>query len=96
MTPDKFESMVGNVVVHTTDYRGHTPEEIAGLALDKMIYIGENAHPLIAEQAKAYKEGLRSILVHYLRMAQTSERTTICGHLIKGGHADLADIIRSM
>ena len=41
MTPDKFESMVGNVVVHTADYRGHTPEEIAELALAKMIYIGE-------------------------------------------------------
>jgi len=88
--------MIGGVVVHTADYRGHTPEELAGLALDKMIYIGENAHPLIADQAKAFKEGLRSILIHYLRMAQQSERTTICGHLIKGGHADLAEIIRSM
>lgn len=96
MTPDTLEAMIGGVVVHTTDYRGHTPEEMAGLALDKMIYIGENAHPLIADQAKAYKEGLRSILIHYLRMAQQSERTTICGHLIKGGHADLAEIIRSM
>jgi hypothetical protein len=88
--------MVGSVVVHTADYRGHTPEELAQLALDKMIYVGDNAHPLIADQARAFKEGLRTILIHYLKMAQESERTTICGHLIKGGHADLAEIIRSM
>ena len=88
------ESFVNGVTIHSVDYRGHTPEEIAERALDRILYVGEHTHPLIAEQAQAFKKQLYATLVHYLREAQSSERTTICGHLIKGGHADIAEIIR--
>jgi hypothetical protein len=94
MNPEHIQSMISDVVVHTADYRGHTPEEIAERALDKIIYVGKDSNPLLLEQAKAFKDGIRAVLIHYLREAQTAERTTICGHLIKGGHADLAEIIR--
>lgn len=90
------ESFIGGVTIHTTDYRGHTPEEIADRAVDRILFIGDKTHPIIADQARAFKAQLHAVLVHYLREAQTSERTTICGHLIKGGHADLAEIIRSI
>ena len=96
MNPETMKSMLSNVVVHTTDHRGPTPEEIADRAVAKIIYVGDNANSMLAEQARAYREGIYRILVHYLREAQTAERVTICGHLIKGGHADLAEIIRSL
>jgi hypothetical protein len=96
MNPETAKSMVGHVVIHATDYRGPTPEEIADRALAKIIYVGDKADSMIAEQARGYREGIRQILVHYLREAQTSERVTICGHLIKGGRADLAEIVRSL
>ena len=96
MTPDTAKAMLGDVVIHTADYRGHTPEELAELALAKIIHVGDKSHPVLIQQANAFKDGIRAILIHYLRMAQESERTTLCGHLIKGGHADLANIIRSI
>ena len=40
---------VGDVMVMTTEGRGFTPEEIAERALDKIIYVGSNAHPLLRE-----------------------------------------------
>lgn len=87
---------VGSVLVQTTDYRGFTPEELADRALDKIIQIGDSSHPAIIEQAKAFRAQIRAVLVHYLREAQSSERTTIYGELIKHGQADLAEIIRRM
>lgn len=87
---------VGSVMVQTTDYRGFTPEELADRALDKIIQIGDSSHPVIIEQAKAFRAQIRAVLVHYLREAQSSERTTIYGELIKHGQVDLAEIIRRM
>ena len=37
-------SDIGNVMVMATEGRGFTPEEVAERALDKIIYVGSNAH----------------------------------------------------
>lgn len=84
---------IGPVSVFTTDHRGFTPEEIADRALNKIIYIGEQSHPVIVEQAKAFKEHIRAVLIAYLHEAQQSERTTIKAKLSLQGHDELAKII---
>ena len=84
---------INSVKVFTTEYRGFTPEEIASRALDRIISVGENSHPLIVEQAKAYRSHIYQILVHYLREAQQSERTTICGKLNQNGFSEIAQLI---
>jgi hypothetical protein len=84
---------VGAVSVFTTQNRGSTPEEIADRALNKIIYIGEQSHPVIVEQAKAFKESIRDVLIAYLHEAQRSERTTIQAKLSLQGHSELAKII---
>lgn len=84
---------LGNVFVSTTHNRGSTAEEIAERALNRIISVGQNSHPVIAEQALAYKEYIREALIKYLREAQTAERTTLCGKLVQNGHTDLARII---
>lgn len=89
-------SNVGSVKVFTTQNRGFTPEEIAERALEKIIYVGEKSHPVIVEQAKAFREHIRQVLIQYLQEAQESERLTICGLLNSQGHSDLADIIRRL
>ena len=85
-----------NFKVITTQNRGHSPDELADLALAKILYIGDNAHPLISQQAHAFKEHIRGVLVKYLARAQQSERTTIIAHLSLQGHDDMAEIIRRM
>ena len=91
---DLMSGTVGSVKVFATENRGHTPEEITELAIDKIVYIGENAHPLIAQQALAFKDDLRRALTRYFELAQRCERTTICAELSKRGHEDMAEIIR--
>jgi hypothetical protein len=84
---------IGTVKVFTTVDRGFTPEEIAERALDKIIYVGERSHPLLLEQARAFKDQLRTVLVHYLKEAQDNERLTITAKLRASGHHNIADIL---
>jgi hypothetical protein len=84
---------IGPVNVYTTTNRGFTPEEIAERALDKIIYVGDQSHPAILDQAKAYKEHIRLVLIKYLKEAQESKQTTICAQLSQLGRSDLAKII---
>jgi hypothetical protein len=84
---------LGGVKVFTTDNRGFTAEEIAERAIDKIIYVGDKSHPVIAEQARAFKEHIKHVLVQYLREAQESERITICAKLSQAGHPEIAKLI---
>jgi hypothetical protein len=84
------------VDVITTSGRGMTPEEVADLALSKLISISDTAPPEIAAQAKAFKERMRLVLVHYMRQAIASDRTTVYNALKREGHSDLAELIRGL
>ena len=81
------------VEVHTTQYRGHTPEEIANFALEKIMYVSKNANPLIREQAEAFKEHIRAVLVKYLKQAVKSDRTTLANRLREAGHSELITLL---
>jgi hypothetical protein len=85
---------LGNIVVQTTMNRGWTPEEIAERALSKIMYVSDNAPDPIRQQAVAYREALRSVLVHYLQEAVRSDRTTISNRLVEAGHPELLTILR--
>lgn len=85
---------VGTVNVVTLDYRGFTPEELAEMALARIISVGEASHPAIIAQALAFKDDIRKVLVHYMRMAQQSEQGNIYGRLAKHGQADTAEMIK--
>jgi len=81
------------VEVHTTQYRGHTPEEIANFALEKIMYVSKDANPLIREQAEAFKEHIRAVLVQYLKQAVKSDRTTLANRLREAGHSELIKLL---
>jgi hypothetical protein len=83
----------GDVVVHTTDNRGFTPEEIAERALDKIIYVGSSSHPAIRDQAEAFRENIKHVIVFYLKEAVKSDRTTLANRLREAGHPELTTIL---
>lgn len=87
---------VGLVEVNTTNNRGFTPEEVAERCLNKLISVSDTAPPAIRDQAFAYKENLRAILIFYMREAVNSDRTTVQNVLLEAGHKDLADLIRRL
>ena len=86
----------GIVEVQTTQHRGFTPEEVADRCLTKLLSVSDTAPPTIRDQAIAYKEHMRAVLVFYMKEAVQSDRTTVNNALLDAGHKDLAELIRRL
>ena len=84
---------VGSVTVMTTEGRGFTPEEVAERALDKIIYVGSHTHPAIREQAEAFRDSIRQVLVHYMHEAVRSHNVTLVNKFKQAGHPELVPIL---
>ena len=82
-----------NVKVLTTSGRGFSPEEVAERALDKIIYVGSQTHPAIRDQAEAFKDQIRSVLVFYMREAIKSHHTTLANKFRKAGHPEFIKLL---
>lgn len=87
---------IGPFIVKTTQERGFTVEEIAEDLLNKLMFISSEAHPAIRDQAIAFKQQIRPVLIHYMKQAVRSDRTTLAAELSKQGHHDMAEIIRRL
>jgi hypothetical protein len=87
---------VGSVVVTTTENKGHSIEFWADSAADRIVSVGGNCHPLIAQQAEAFKEDVKNVVAFYLAEAVKSDRTTLIAELENQGHKDMADILRRL
>lgn len=83
----------GDIKVYSTINRGFTPEEIAERAIDKIIYVGKDSHPLVREQAEAYKNHIKSVVLFYLKEAVKSDRTTLANRLRDAGHPELIKLL---
>lgn len=90
---DPIAGNVGSVMVMATEGRGFTPEEIAERALDKIIYVGSHTHPAIREQAEAFKDNIRQVLIHYMHEAVRSHNVTLVNKFNKMGHPELVPIL---
>lgn len=84
---------LGSVKVITTDNRGQTPEEVAQRCLNRLIYVADDAPDAIRQQANAYRDFMYQTLVHFMKEAIRSDRTTLAAELTKQGHSDVAAII---
>ena len=87
---------IGSVVVETTQNKGHSPEFWAKAAADRIVSVGGECHPLIAQQAEAFKESVRSTVMFYIQEAVKSDRTTLIAELEKQGQQEMANILRRM
>lgn len=84
---------VGSVFVETTHSRGWTVEELAMRAADKIIYVGDQSHPAVQAQARAFKESVRQVVAFYLKEAVEQDRATIALRLREAGHPDLVHLL---
>ena len=87
---------IGNALVFTSDNGGHTPEQMAEMALNKIMLVSSSAPPAIRDQAIEYREKLKEVLVFYMNKMAENERTTILALLNQQGHSDMAEIIRRL
>ncbi len=86
-------SGIGEVKAFGTKGRGLNVEEIAELALRKMLHIADTAHPDLREQAHQFRDRIRYVLIHYLHQAIKSDRTTLYNELRGAGFPEVAEIV---
>ena len=84
---------VGSVFVETTQSRGWTAEELAARAADKIIYVGDQSHPAVQAQARAFKDSVKQVVAFYLKEAIEQDRATIALRLREAGHPDLVYLL---
>ena len=88
-------ALLGQITAVSVSGRGFTPEEVAEMALDKIIYIGENSHPALRDQAEAFRDQIRTVLVKYMRQAVISHNTTLANKLRDAGHPELIKLLEN-
>jgi len=89
-------SEIGNALVFTSDNRGHSPEDMAEMALNKIMMVSDSAPPVIRDQAYAHRQRLKEVLIYYMNKMCQSERTTLWALMKQQGHDDMAEIIRRL
>ena len=90
MITSPVQSFVGSVFVETTHSRGWTAEELAARAADKIIHIGDQSHPAVQAQARAFKENVKQVVAFYLKEAIEQDRATIAA---QAGHPNLVHLL---
>jgi hypothetical protein len=89
-------SQAGTVNIMTSDKGGLTNEQIADLAVDKIVSISDEAPAHIRQQANQFREHLKNVMYHYLLLARSEERGTIIQALLSGGQKETAELIRRL
>ena len=84
---------VGSVFVETTQKRGWTTEELAARAADKIISVGDQSHPAVQAQARAFKDSIKQVVAFYLKEAVEQDRATIAVRLREAGHPNLVHLL---
>ena len=85
---------IASPLVFTSTNRGHSPEEMAEMAMNKIMVVSKDAPPVIRDQAIAHRDKLKEILIFYMNRMAQSERTTIWALMRQQGHEEMAEIIR--
>ena len=86
-------ALLGNITAMGVSGRGFTPEELADNALDRIISISSSADPVIRQQAEAFREHIRAVLISYGRQCVKSNHTTISNQLRDAGHPELTQLL---
>lgn len=85
--------VLGEVKSVAVSGRGFTPEEITEQALSKILHIGGNCHPAIKDQAEAFREQIRSVILSATKQAVKSNHTTLANRFRAAGHPELVKLL---
>jgi len=89
-------SKVGSVNVKTTSHTGLSIEHWADRCLERIIYVAPESQSIIKEQAEAYREQIRTLLIYHMAQAIKSDRTTLYNLFLRQGHRDMAEILQKL
>jgi len=84
------------VEVNTTNNRGIPPAEYARICADKIVSVSDTAPGPIRDQAHAFRQVVEKVVLHYIKQAIHSDRTTVYNALKDAGHPELAEMMRRL
>ena len=87
---------IGNVTVTTTNNCHLPPEYWASRAADRIISVGEDALPVIAEQARVFKDQIYNTVNFYIREAIKEDRSKVVTLLRLADQHDLANSVERL
>ena len=87
---------VGKVTVTTSKNENLGPAHWAERATQQVISVGEDAHPAIIDQAKAFRERIRHVVHYYMIEAIREDRSRVITLLRSAGHNDLANSVEKL
>ena len=70
------------VEVSTTSGKGHD--------------VGNSSHPVIQAQAEAFRDQVYTVVLHFMKAAIKSDRTTLTGVFESNQQKEMAEIIRRL
>lgn len=79
--------------VHTTSGRGFTPEEIAERAMKDVLYVSDQTHPAIRDQAHEFSDRVKHVLIRSIYEGIQSNNTTLENKFIRAGHSELIPLL---
>jgi hypothetical protein len=89
-------SSVGSPFVVTSSNGGHSPEQIAELCVNRLIQVSDAAPPELAQQARAFRQQMLAVVLHYVKMAAAEDRSTVVAKLEQAGFSDLSKQIKGL
>ncbi len=84
---------IGIATASMVSGRGFTPEELVEHAVNEIISIGNNSHPVLQAQAEAFREDIKNVMLNYLRQAVASHNTTLTNRFTDAGHPELVKLL---
>jgi phage replication-related protein YjqB (UPF0714/DUF867 family) len=89
-------SSVGSPFVVVSSHGGHSPEQVAELCVNRLIQVADSAPPELAVQARAFREQMLAVVLHYVKMAAAEDRATVMAKLEQAGFSDLSKQIEEL
>ena len=96
MIKDEIGFQLGQVMVSTTENKGHDAEFWAEQVTKKIVGISAQADPVVRQQAEAFKNQVYTLILIGIKNAIASDRVTIRGLLASQGHEDMANIVKQL
>ena len=87
---------IGDVLVTATENIGHSPEFWAKKATSRIVSVGKQSHPVIAEQAEVFQDSVYHVVSFHIKEAIKSDRTTLIAELEQQGQKEMTDILRRL
>ena len=86
-------ALLGNIKAMGVSGRGFTPEELSENAMERIIAVSATADPVIRQQAEAFKDHIRAVLISYGYQCIRSHNTTLTNRFRDAGHPELTKLL---